>query len=212
MVIKVDYMRTVIKIDLGNLKDYLLQLSMSLSKSNQAFINKIEAKAAEMPDELRDDWLEWNSDIHWQLTDVFPNILNNSLLVTIYSYLESTLFDISRHKESQNPKLIKINDLRGDGIELYRNYLKKVHAIKFPDTSDEWKRITVYRKIRNFIIHNDRILDNSKNAENIRQFAEQFPKLISINQFDQISVSEQSNIDFIDVVQNFLMDLLEKSK
>ncbi|MCL4264752.1 MAG: hypothetical protein KJ069_16130 [Anaerolineae bacterium] len=208
---KVNWRHIGIKIDLDNLRDYLLDLSTSLDSSTKVFIAKVDAEAAAMSEESRDAWYEWNSDIHWQLTDVYPAILNNSLFIIIYSYLESSLLDFSRRLESQNPQPVKMKELRGEGIELCRTYLKKVHAIDFPDTSIEWQRITVYRKIRNFIVHNDRKLDGSENAKVVRDFATQNPKLISIDQFDQIAVSTQCNIDFIDVIYEFLMKLLSKT-
>lgn len=204
------WMQGGVRIDLDNLRTYIIELSEALNSKTGEFVAKVESQAASMAEDERDEWYEWNSDTHWQLTDVFPTILQNSLLVSTDSYLESVLSSIVRHMERDQPNQIKVKDLRGVGIDLYSAYLKKVQGVDFPDKTPEWQAITIYHKVRNFIVHNDRKLDDSKNAQAIRNFVKGHPTFIKINQFDQISVTVECNINFVDTVNHFLTDLFRK--
>ena len=199
-----------IQLDLENLRMYALELSQILDSHTKVIVAEVEAKAKKMSKESRDEWYEWNEDAHWQLSDVFPSIMQDSLFVTTYSYLESALASIVKKLANDNPKPVKLQELRGDGLQLFKTYLNKVQEIDFPDNSSEWQRISTYRRIRNFIVHNDRKLEDSKNADIVRQFSSQYPQLVSINRFNKISITKECNTDFIDRVEKFFSTLLDK--
>jgi hypothetical protein len=199
-----------INLDLDNLRTYAHEITQALENHTQSFINEIDANAKQMSKKDRDELYEWHSDTHWQLNDVFPKIINYSLFVASYSYLESALASIVKKLEKDNPKPIKLKDLCGDSnIQRFKIYLKKVQEIDFPDNSSEWQSINTYRRIRNFIVHNDSTLDDSNNANIIRQFAFQYPQFISINQFNKVSIARDGNIDFIDIIEKFLTNILD---
>ena len=90
------------------------------------------------------------------------------------------------------------------------NYLKKVQGIDFPDQSKEWNQISTYRKVRNFLVHNDGYLDNSKNAKTVKQFASKKPEFLIINQHSQIVLANECNLDFINTIQKFFTKLFKQ--
>jgi len=196
-------MFTSTRIDLDNLDAYVYEITDAFEKRTQEFVEKVEQKAKSMPVDERDEWYEWNSEHHWILTEVFPGIYKNSLFITIHAYLESTLAQLCKILEEDNAKLKKLKDLTGNGIELYQEYIKIVQEIDFPDQSREWNQISIYRKVRNFLVHQDGRLDDSKNAKNIRQFANRKPEFLTIDKNNQIVLSTACHLDFINTIRKF---------
>lgn len=199
-----------IRIDLDNMREYSGELSELIEETKDAFSEEVVERAESMPVELRDDWYDLNADRHWMLRDVFPLLLHNSLFIAIYSYLESTLGNLARQEERSNPQEVAMKDIKERVIiDRYRKYLKEVQGIDFPDQSREWQKIRTYQKIRNFIVHNGgRVDDSHKHAKCIRNFIEQNSDLVLIDQ-DQVYVSRQGNLDFIDTLDSFLEGLFE---
>ncbi|PAF34097.1 hypothetical protein CHH69_17630, partial [Terribacillus saccharophilus] len=89
-------------------------------------------------------------------TDSFPLIMKKSFLITIYSILEKELSKVTQFAEFSSNSTLKINDLRHRGIFRDYNYLTKVIGIKLP--SDVWKKIRTYNRIRNFFIHEIKVV------------------------------------------------------
>jgi hypothetical protein len=198
-----------IRIDLDNMREYSGELSELIEGTKDAFSKKVDERAESMSVESRDGWYDWNADRHWRLRDVFPSLLHNSLFIAIYSYLESTLGNLARKMERSNPQDVAMEDIEESVIDRYRKYLKEVQGIDFPDQSREWQRIRTYQKIRNFIVHNGgRVDDCHKHAKCIRNFIEQNSDLVLIDQ-DQVYVSRQGNLDFLDTLDSFFESLFE---
>jgi hypothetical protein len=192
-----------IRIDLDNMREYSGELSELIEGTKDAFSKKVDERAKSMPAELRNGWYDWNADRYWMLRDVFPSLLHNSLFIAIYSYLESTLGNLARKMERSNPQDVAMEDIQQSVIDRYRKYLKKFQGIDFPDQSREWGRIRAYQKIRNVIVHNGgRVDDSHKHAKCIRNFIGQNSDLVLIDQ-DQVYVTRQGNLDFIDILEVF---------
>ncbi|MDO8886079.1 hypothetical protein [Candidatus Oleimmundimicrobium sp.] len=149
-------------------------------KSSERFlkneIEEIEKKSLEKTGreftrEEKQDLGEHYAEIYRELTEELPLIFRNSLFVLSYSTIENFLNRYcKRAKEACGLKLT-LNDLKDGGIERAKNYLKKVAEIDFPENG-EWAEIKHYNRIRNFIVHNDGKLDDSKKAEKVEKYIE----------------------------------------
>ena len=141
----------------------------------------MEKHLQEYPDEFLNDELKkypnnLDSDLessiyseYSYISEVFPNILRYSFLITCYSYLETALIQECKIEKNIKSLHLDINDLKGKGIEQARNYLIKVAGIDFP-SNEIWSEIMNFKDIRNFIVHNEGILNKSKKAEKIRGY------------------------------------------
>ncbi|MHA1613443.1 MAG: hypothetical protein ACTSYJ_01285 [Candidatus Thorarchaeota archaeon] len=205
----------MIEFEIDSLRRYISELSKALNTSTEEFASYVETYANELSEEERDDWYDWNSDKHWDLTEKFPKLLNNSLFVTIYSCMESNVYGLSKRFEKSTPHNIELKDLKGKGIKLYQTYLKKVQGVDFPDTSSAWNRIKLFQKVRNFIVHSNGKLDSSKNddrnAKIVIEYVRDNPDMISLDKYAGIIISEKCNAEFIEVIQSFLLDLFERA-
>lgn len=198
--------------DAEDLKKLIDEFSKNLDLMTIKFRQRIDDYATDMSEEDKDNWYELNYDEHWQLANTFPRVLNNSLFVTIHSFFESYLQQLSKLFEFYSPDSKQINAIKSNGIGKYQVYLKNIHGIPFPDTSNEWNRICIFRKIRNFIAHCDSKLDDTNNAHVVKVFAKSNPDLITLSKAGDIRVSHQCNIKFVNDTDIFLRELLDISK
>lgn len=138
-----------------------------MQQHSDEFLEKVRDELKKCPDDL--DLERELYEEHSYFDKEFPNIFRYSFLVACYSYLEQEL--IAECKVERNVKSLSLDvtDLSGKGIIRAKNYLTKVAGVDFPDY-ESWNEITYIMKIRNFIVHRDGVLDDSKKAEKIRAY------------------------------------------
>jgi hypothetical protein len=125
----------------------------------------------------------------------YPVFLRYSIFSTIYSYFEHSLSKICSQMQFNLQISLKKEDLRGNGINQSRDYLKKVIEIEFPDDSPLWQEIQNYRNLRNNIIHNKGLVSgdvSNKTQNNLNKYIES-NKYLDINYLGQVELSK----DFI---------------
>ena len=193
--------------DLSRIRSYASELQDALDERVTQFKKHVDERARKYDPESREEWYDWNSGEHWELSEVFPAILRHSVFVTTYSFLESTVMRGCRQFARQKPGAIEIRDLRGEGLEVARIYLKKVHGVQFPDQSAEWHRLSYYRKIRNCLVHRDGQVGQEGPGKDIRVFVAKNPDLAVIDERNRLSLRREGCDDMISVTQRFL-DLL----
>jgi hypothetical protein len=172
----------------------------------------MESLTKDLSDEEKEEYYERSTDEYWQLATTFPGILNNTLFLSINSFLEFYMFQMCKLHEAYFPEIADLEKEGNSGICKYKSFLKK-HKISDPfGTSSEWIRISVYRKARNFISHSYSILDETKNARNVIEFAEKNPGLISIDSHRKIWISYECNVDFLNCAEVFLHELADLAR
>lgn len=199
--------RTMLRIELDQLDRCLEEVHDTLAGRLAEFQQSIEEHAAKLSPDSREDWYEWNRDTHWELSEVFPRILRHSLFVTTYGFLEHTLLRVCRHLEYESPRSVGLSDLKPEGIELARVYLKKVREIPFPDQSVEWNRLSWYRKIRNCLVHNDSRVPPKDKGQPIRDFFAKNSNLGAVDELGRIALTHAACEDIILVTRRFLDQL-----
>jgi hypothetical protein len=204
--------RTMVRIELDQLERCVAEMHEALAGQATDFQRYVDARAASMDPDARDEWYEWNSDRHWELSEVFPRIVRHSIFVTAYGFLEQTLLALCRHLEREHHHPVALADLKGEGIELARTYLKKVHGITFPDQSVEWNRLSWYRKVRNCLVHNDGRIPSGGKGQPIRDFFSANSALGSVDRLGGISLTPAASDDIIAMIRVFLDQLLSLIK
>lgn len=192
----------------GTMRDYLTEMTGLMNSNLSDFADRVDQEADNLDAEGKDDWYDQNYDQEWKLTEVFPELYTKSFFVMIYSYIESTMKYFATALESHRQCEIKIDDLKGRGINLYKTYFEKVQSLPMKNSKSSQK-IDDYRKIRNFIVHNNSRLDNTANAKHIKRFAKMNPTLLSIAPQDEIKINDQTNHDFLNAVELYLSELAD---
>ncbi|WP_299628378.1 hypothetical protein [uncultured Tenacibaculum sp.] len=140
----------------------------------------------------------------------FPNILNKSIYLTIYSMFENEfnkLCEWCQHSEELN---LSPKDLKGGNyIGQCRNYIIKVLNVNLENLKEQWTKIGKYQQIRNVIAHNNGI---------VKQTNKEIPKFVDSTQ--GISIEQKTSeiqiesidflIDFIDHLVGFLNETIEE--
>lgn len=127
---------------------------------------------------------------HRQRT-LLRNIYYDSLIITMYSFVEKQLNFVCGKVESKHD--IKLSDISGKGVFKYKKYLEKVNGVSFEVVKDEWSELMKFNLIRNFIVHSEsfRIFPKSK--------IDLYNSLSSFESIEIISVpDEQLGFNFLD--------------
>ena len=110
-------------------------------------------------------WLEQEFEYDY----IYPRILQNSFLVTVYAYLEEWLGWFYETVRERGSLTIGWQDLHGDMLGRARTYLEKLGGISFPADSTTWEQIRRYQQLRNCLVHqNGRLQEDDKK---LRAFA-----------------------------------------
>ncbi|MDZ4844050.1 MAG: hypothetical protein SH857_00725 [Chitinophagales bacterium] len=164
--------------------------------------HEILKESSEFEIEYRNGW-----DFAEQEIRIYTlNLYSNSLFISLYSFLERKLYQIC--KVAEKNKSIKINDLSGDGIFKYCNYLKKVLEIDLEKINSEWVRITNYNKLRNRIVHSPtNIIEKDKNNKKLIEAIKSIEYLVINDKgaFIEFEINNQKLLlNFLNSITNFL--------
>ncbi|WP_143470500.1 hypothetical protein [Labilibaculum filiforme] len=73
-------------------------------------------------------------------------------------------------KLAEKENILKLNDLNGNGVIKYYNYITKVLLIDLNTVEDEWELIKKYNKLRNQLVHSPVNTIDNKNSNLITIF------------------------------------------
>lgn len=135
----------------------------------------------------------------------FPQLLNNSVFLVIYSMFESHYEELCFLVGDKIGTSLRIKDLAGRNyIELCRNYLIKVVELDLSTLNTEWAEIRKYQMIRNAIAHNKGILKS--NNSDLDRFVDNKPGVVLIK--DEIFIEKISFLkSFIDLIKEYFVKL-----
>jgi len=145
-----------------------------------------------------------------QQTDVFtPNLFYKSSLTVLYSFFELSLREIVKSEREKRKISLNINDLKGDGITLYKDYLVKVIGIDLSSIDKFWQEIDKYKKVRNYIIHNESENSDIKKVKLIKEICKKNNYLVFSEETNEVNiVSSDYLIDFAASIENYFKGLL----
>lgn len=169
---KVDFFENGLCLSCHLAKDELADLLLFHTLSENAWEKKdavlqreLEEILAKYPEADHDDIIDSHS---WELhlnQMKFPGIHRESILITIYNYLESELNDICRIISDSIDSPLKLKDLHGKGIERAQVYLSKVAGFDFSAFSPELPYLKKVNLLRNQVVHNGGRLPEGANQE-----------------------------------------------
>lgn len=146
----------------------------------------------------------------------FPKLFYNSMLVSLYSYVEYHFTTIVKLTQKQTKKSIKLKDINAlNQIEKCKKYLWLVCGISLEDFNKEWEIINDILKLRNLIVHNNGNLmtedhlpiDKQKEYSLIKKYS----TMIMINKMNYIIIENENIIfRFIENVDAFFEKLINK--
>lgn len=179
----------------------------------KAYLDKTQEMIINQEKELAEKFDKWNEE-HRETPEVpdafdfyeieilnsyeFPNILNQSIYLTIYSTFENEFFKLCewcQNAENLNigPKDIKEQNYIGQ----CRKFIIKVLNVDLDKLNSKWTVVRKYQTIRNSIAHNNGILKGIR------------PDLLNfINKEEGVSIDHKDKIEITSI--EFLKTLINK--
>lgn len=199
-----DNTRILLNFKFDPIKDYLdnsagmiIQQEKELNEKYQAW-NKKHSNNPEMPDAFDIYEMEIIN------SSEFPNILNQSIYLTIYSTFENEFFKLCEW--CQNAENLKIGpkDINGQGyIGQCRKYVTNVLDVNLDDLNELWAEIKKYQLIRNSIAHNNGIIKSPNN--DVLTFIENSNGILFDIKKSQVKIE---SIDFLKTLIDKLTDFI----
>ncbi|QDV66825.1 hypothetical protein Poly24_05130 [Rosistilla carotiformis] len=202
------FVREYLRIKIDELRHYIATVESALDKEFNTFDNWVADQTSQMTEDAKSDFYDFHSDTAWNLSESFPRMTRNAIFSSAYFSLEHELLAICKQLRARKKIPLAVNDLKHNGITAASVYLRKVGGIEFPSNTQEWQRITIYNKIRNFIAHNDGTLDKSDNAAAVRQYAKTHPH-ISFSSSDEIILGQDFCTQTLDTIETFFNAVLD---
>ncbi|MCY8484833.1 hypothetical protein MOC97_04925, partial [Bacillus atrophaeus] len=116
-----------------------------------------------LTDEQKQEFFDLHSREPYRYEFLYPQLIRKTIFLQTYFIFETYLNSLSdEHKRHSNTAL-SYKDMKGQGIERAKLYLRKVCNVNAePFSTNEWKRIIDYNTLRNAFVHNNGIVDKSK--------------------------------------------------
>lgn len=131
----------------------------------------------------------------------FPNLQRRSTLIVLFSFLEHNLDQLCEVFATEQRLNIVHTDLKGNGIDRARVYLRKVIGLPL-DNSPSWQEIKRIQQIRNIIVHNDAKLGGAE-----KDFLEFVDKAICLSRIKKSYYDD--DIDEINILEGYLAHVLD---
>ena len=134
----------------------------SWEERNKNIESKMDELISKNPEDTHDIVEHFSLDLH-ENQEKYPSIHRESLVITIYNFLESDLNKLCDILSQSVQSNIKLKDIKGMGIERAFLYLSKVGGIDFSNMGMTLPYIKSANKLRNSIVHNGGVLPDDSN-------------------------------------------------
>jgi hypothetical protein len=134
----------------------------------------------------------------------FINFFENSFFISLYSFLETSLYKQCRSRTNIAIAIDDFKDKKGfnisNKIEKVQKYLETI-GTTFPFQNDHcWKEIRSYQKLRNCLTHNNGIIPKNSKFQNLRKY---------IASKNNLSLTEMFGNDLVNLSNDFCLEALE---
>lgn len=216
MDVQLFFLRCRVNTELEQIRDYI--------DENEKYIRDSLQNLQQKENETRKKCTEkklieyYNSKEYYRLTKSFPNLLRKSVIVTLYSMLDSILNSICDYEKGLHNLDSYLNTKRyGQSIYRAENYL---YSKCFFDISkySNWNEMKIYNEIRNLIIHKDCIIEIEEYKIDTLLNKSRLIELINEKRYSKkkggkmVSGMMLFNVgildDFFDTISNFLANIL----
>ncbi|MGD0169802.1 MAG: hypothetical protein ABSE54_08775 [Smithella sp.] len=134
-----DLLRGQIRSKLEEIKTYYQALEYKFKNDKKLLSDRYEREIAnkKISSEMLEGINDYFSEENYTIEELFIKNFRYSIIVTIYSTLETTLSDLCHYLRNTKKISLALDDIKGEGIERSKLYLQKVCVIDFPESSHE---------------------------------------------------------------------------
>lgn len=185
--------------ELALFRSLVTRIEREINTTTQEITGEIETIELQYGEETQEVTIvDGLDDTTWDLDNIFrvhfPNVQRSAYVITLYSFLETSMVELCNHFHDEMGLNIRQSDMNGKGIRRCNNYLSKVIGLNFREIEREWLNIDNLGKIRNIIVHRDRDIAEDDVA-----------MLAYIRKNEHLDIDRSHNLI---VQENFLMSML----
>lgn len=166
--------------EIKRFKFYLQTFEVFISRQESQEKASLEAKAAELSEEVRGEFWSWYYPVHWD--EIFRTTLRSSFLISLVSRVELQLTEVCRDVAVVARTPITVNDLKGGLLERARLFLEKFGGFQEP-SAEVWARFSQINDIRNVFVHHGGFLPSYNHEKRVRQFVQISGSMTETNGF-----------------------------
>jgi hypothetical protein len=114
------FLHALAEIQFGTLRDYSELMEKSIKEKSEEHVQELNALADKYPEDMKQEFWDYNIDGLHQFYNDYPNLLRSSILVSCITNVEKTFIRLlSDLRENSDPKPVSINNknLEGSDIE-----------------------------------------------------------------------------------------------
>ncbi len=206
--------RSRIKLKLEEIKEYHEEMEYKFKIDKKKLLERYNKKmdGKKISQDMEYQINEYFSEENFKIEEIFLQNFRYSIVVAIYSMLETTLSSLCHYLHRSKKLLLKLDELKGDGIERSKLYLQKICLIHFPEDSHEWKEIQKFNSIRNCIVHTEGNVEEVKNPQKLKNIIKNTRGISldrSIERF--IRIKSSYILSIIACIEKFIEDIHEEA-
>jgi len=191
--------------ELKNFEHFHSETESAWKRKDDNLQSELDKTFERYPKEHHQDILESHS---WELhlnQYKYPSMHRESILITLYNFLENQLNQLCKTISESIDGDIKLKDLYGQGISRALLYLSKVAQFDLSKMGRELPNIKSVNLLRNQIVHNGGTLPE-KSTHKLNEFISQQANLAG-NPGDAIKIRAEFINEFIDTLIHFFKKL-----
>ena len=144
---------------------------------------------------------------------IYPNITVSSMVIMAFAMFERSLLSTCLALAETWSYKLTLSDLAGHStLDKVQRYLRKVVQVDYRfSKSSSWERIKGHQEIRNLLVHNGGLLDESERSDKVRKFIKHRRISISIEE-GSLSIQKDYIKELITDLQQLLTDMFDALK
>ena len=145
--------------------------------------------------------------------NIYPNLTLSSLVILAFATFEQNLSLICNALSDLRTIKLRLSDLNGHStLDKAQRYLIRVLEIPFDfSKSKRWQSIRGHQEVRNLLVHNGGLIDDSDKYDNLRKFIKSHKSVLAVR--DNFLILQQDYIEImIEDSQQFLLEMFDKIK
>lgn len=193
-------------------RDYVLEIEKKFENDIQKLNKQCQKELEEEPADDEDaSYIAemYGAELH-AIEKVFLRTFRYSVLVSVYSFLESSMSSMCRRLRQMKKFSLGVEDIKGGGIERNQIYLVKLCGIEFPEESKEWQEIKKLNRIRNCIVHANGNVTQVRDKTKLLNIVAS-TNWVSLENNRYLIIDRQYIESAICWVEKFILDLHEKA-
>jgi len=151
--------------EFSNLRRYVLAIERLIDEQERTEVEELKTDAKQLSEEKKGEFWAWRYPVHWD--EVVRTLFRESTLMTMTSFLETTLNQICRDVRLVTEEALRQSELQGNAIERSKRYL--IRFGRFSESENElWRQVSDIAEIRNAFVHANGKINACRNPKKTR--------------------------------------------